>query len=286
MRGVILAGGTGSRLWPLTKSINKHLLPVFDKPLIHYPLSTLMHAGIKEVMIVSSPEHIVLFQNHFGDGSQLGMEISYGVQKKPGGLPQGVLVAEDFIENENFALILGDNIFHGVGLGYSLRNHSDLVGAEMICYQVSDPERFGVVEFKGNKVLSLEEKPLSPKSNFAITGLYFFDAKAPKLTRNLKPSPRGELEIVDLLREYLKLGELSFEILPRGSAWLDTGTPTALLDAANYISVLETRQGLKVGCIEEISWRNGWITKRELLSLVDESPNLDFKRYIHLLISE
>lgn len=286
MRGIILAGGSGSRLWPLTKSVNKHLLPVFDKPLIHYPLATLMLAGIRKILIVSGPGHIEMFNSHFGTGNQLGIEIEYQLQPNPGGLPQGIILAENFIMDESFALILGDNIFHGVGLGQSLPSKANFTGAKMICYQVSDPERFGIAEIQNGKVLSLAEKPKIPKSNLAITGLYFFDHKAIDYAKKLNPSARGELEIVDVLRAYHDHGTLNYEILPRGTAWLDTGTPDALLEAANYIQVLEKRQGLKVSCIEEISWRNGWISDSELNELANGTNNPDYASYLQHLLKD
>ena len=284
MKGIILAGGNGSRLWPITKSVNKHLLPIFDKPLIHYSMATLMLAGIRNILIVSGPGHIDMFKSHFGNGKQLGLEIEYLLQPVPGGLPQGIILAEKFISDDSFTLILGDNIFHGVGLGQSLPLKADFDGAKMNCYQVSDPERFGVAEIQNGQVLSLAEKPKLPKSNLAITGLYFFYSKAIHYAKSLKPSARGELEIVDLLRIYLEVGKLNFEILPRGTAWLDTGTPEALLEAANYIHVLEKRQGLKVSCIEEIAWRNGWISNTELSDLANTSNNPDYSNYLQNLI--
>ena len=284
MRGIILAGGSGSRLWPLTKSVNKHLLPVFDKPLVHYPLATLMLAGIRKILIVSGPGHIEMFKSHFGSGTQLGLEIEYQLQPIPGGLPQGIILAENFIANDSFALILGDNIFHGVGLGQALPAKAEFTGAKMICYQVSDPERFGIAEINNGQVISLEEKPKHPKSNLAITGFYFFDVKAIDYAKKLNPSARGELEIVDLLRKYLENDALNYEILPRGTAWLDTGTPDALLEAANYIQVLEKRQGLKVSCIEEIAWRNGWISDSELNELANGINNPDYASYLQNLL--
>ena len=286
MKGIILAGGNGSRLWPITKSVNKHLLPIFDKPLIHYPMATLMLAGIRKILIVSGPGHIEMFKSHFGSGIQLGLEIEYQLQPIPGGLPQGIILAENFISDESFALILGDNIFHGVGLGQSLQLKADFTGAKMNCYQVSDPERFGIAEIQNGQVLSLVEKPKLPKSNLAITGLYFFDAKAIDYAKKLNPSARGELEIVDLLRNYLESGTLNYEILPRGTAWLDTGTPEALLEAANYIHVLEKRQGLKVSCIEEIAWRNGWISDAELIKLAHDTNNPDYASYLQNLLKD
>jgi glucose-1-phosphate thymidylyltransferase len=280
MRGVILAGGTGTRLWPLTKTINKHLLPIFDKPMIYYPLSTLMLAGIREIVIISNPQHIELFRTLLGDGSDYGLEITYLVQNKPGGLPQGILIASDFIGNENFALILGDNVFYGVGLGSALNLRKEFSGAKIFCYQVSNPNNFGVLEVEGKKVLSIEEKPDKPKSNLAITGLYFFDNKARFLAKEIKPSLRGELEIVDLLKIYALEAQLDFEIFPRGTAWLDTGSPESLLEASEFIQIVEKRQGNKVACLEEIAWRNGWISEQQLIKLSKSIFSQDYKKYL------
>ena len=284
MRGIILAGGTGSRLWPLTKSVNKHFLPIFDKPMIYYPLSTLMLAGIKEILIISSAEHIDTFKNHFLDGSSLGIELSYKIQEKPGGLPQGISVGKEFIGEENFALILGDNVFHGVGLGKSLQMEEHFEGSKIFCYQVSNPSQFGVAEIINNHIISIEEKPDNPKTNLAITGLYFFDNNAKNFVEDLKPSARGELEIVDLLRKYLHINKLDFEILPRGTAWLDTGSPSSLLEASEYIQIVEKRQGMKISSIEEISWRNGWISNSELILLAEKTVNSEYRDYLLKLI--
>ena len=284
MRGIILAGGMGSRLWPLTKSLNKHLLPVFDKPMIYYPLATQMLMGIRELTIISNPNHINLFNDLFGNGSNYGLEINYVIQDNPGGLPEGISLASKFIGKENFSLILGDNIFYGVGLGQSLHAQQDFNGARIFCYQVANPQNFGVAEIKDNKILSIEEKPASPKSNFAVTGLYFFENEAKHLVANLKPSSRGELEIVDLLNFYLRDKKLSYEILPRGTAWLDTGTPESLLEASEFVHIIEKRQGTKVACIEEVSWRNGWINDKQLASLAKVSFNPEYKKYLLNLV--
>jgi len=280
MRGVILAGGNGTRLWPLTKTINKHLLPIFDKPMIYYPLSTLMLAGIREIVIISNPQHIDSFRTLLGDGSNYGLEISYLVQNKPGGLPQGILIASDFIGSENFALILGDNVFYGVGLGSALNLRKEFSGAKIFCYQISNPKNFGVLEVEGKKILSIEEKPNKPKSNLAITGLYFFDYKAKFLAEEIKPSLRGELEIVDLLKIYSLEDQLDFEIFPRGTAWLDTGSPESLLEASEFIQIVEKRQGNKVACLEEIAWRNGWISEHQLIKLTKLIFSQDYKTYL------
>jgi len=280
MRGIILAGGTGSRLWPLTKSINKHFLPIFDKPMIYYPLSTLMLAGIREILIISSPEHIETFRSHFSSGSNLGIKLSYKIQDKPGGLPQGISIGKGFIGDENFALILGDNIFHGVGLGQSLRLDENFVGSKIFCYQVSNPKQFGVIEIVDGTIKSIEEKPKFPKSNLAITGLYFFDNHAKEYVEDLTPSSRKELEIIDLLKKYLRFNKLDYEILPRGTAWLDTGSPSSLLEASEYIQIVEKRQGTKIASIEEISWRNGWISDRELVQLANSGVNPEYRDYL------
>jgi glucose-1-phosphate thymidylyltransferase len=284
MHGIILAGGMGSRLWPLTKSINKHFLPVFDKPMIYYPLSTQMLMGIRELTIVSNPIHIDLFKDLFGNGSNYGLDINYVTQNNPGGLPEGISLASKFIGEENFSLILGDNIFYGVGLGQSLNVQQDFIGARIFCYQVANPQAFGVAEIEENEILSIEEKPAFPKSNLAITGLYFFENEAKHLVSSLKPSSRGELEIVDLLNIYLRDKKLSYEIFPRGTAWLDTGTPESLLEASEFVHVIEKRQGAKVACIEEISWRNGWISDKELANLANSSFNPEYKKYLLNLI--
>ena len=284
MRGIILAGGTGSRLWPLTKSVNKHFLPIFDKPMIHYPLSTLMLAGIREILLISSPLHIDMFRNHFGDGSQYGLSLEYAIQEKPSGLPQGITIAKDFLRNGSFALILGDNVFHGVGLGQSLNARQNFEGSRIFCYQVSNPEQFGVAEISSNRIISLEEKPRDPKSNLAITGLYFFDNQAIQFARELTASLRGELEIVDLLMKYMQIEKLDFEILPRGTAWLDTGSPSSLLEASEYIQIVEKRQGMKIASIEEISWRNGWINSLQLEILARDNVNPEYAKYLLNLI--
>lgn len=285
MKGIILAGGTGSRLWPITIGISKQLLPIYDKPLIHYPLATLMLAGIRDILVISTPEDQPAFQRLLGDGSGLGIEIQYATQPKPEGIAQAFLIGENFIGDSKVALILGDNIFHGSGLGNLLRLNIDLPGARIFGYKVGDPERYGVVEFNvDGKIISLEEKPLQPKSKFAIAGLYFYDNSVIEIASGLKPSSRGELEITSVNQTYLDHGQLSLEILPRGTVWLDTGTVESLHAATSYVKVIEDRQATKVSCIEEISWRNGWINSNELIALSDAFRGNEYGKYLKGLI--
>ncbi|WP_028308163.1 glucose-1-phosphate thymidylyltransferase RfbA [Desulfitibacter alkalitolerans] len=282
MKGIILAGGSGSRLKPCTIAITKQLLPVYDKPMIYYPLSTLMFAGIKDVLIISTPEDTPKYKEVLGDGSRLGMNFSYEVQEKPEGIAQAFIIGEKFIGNDNVCLILGDNVFYGHGLTNTLRKAGDLNdGAIVFGYWVKDPERYGVVDFdEAGKVLSIEEKPRNPKSNYAVPGLYFYDNQVVEISKNLKPSARGELEITDVNIEYLKKGKLSVELLGRGTAWLDTGTPESLLDAANFIATIEKRQGLKIACIEEIAYRMGFIDKSQLKAIISSMCNCYYKDYL------
>ena len=285
MKGIVLAGGTGSRLHPLTAVFSKQLLPVFDKPLIHYPLGTLMVAGIRDILIITTPQDQDLFQRLLGDGTELGMNIQYATQEKPAGIPQAFLIGENFIGQDKVALILGDNIFFGTGLGRQLREHLDTNGARVFGYEVSDPERYGVAQIDSNgRVLSLEEKPHSPKSNLAVTGLYFYDNSAVERTKELKPSKRGELEITDLNINYLNTKELHLDVLPRGTAWLDTGTFDALHDAATFVRVIEERQGTKISCLEEIAWRNGWLSGEELEDLANSGTRNNIKSYLLKLV--
>ena len=280
-KGIILSGGTGSRLFPLTKVISKQLLPVFDKPMIYYPLTTLMIAGIKEILLISTPKDISQYQALLGDGSIWGINISYQVQPSPDGLAQAFILAEDFIGNDLSALILGDNIFHGNEMTNLLLSASDNKDATIFAYHVSDPGRYGVVEFDNNyKAISIEEKPKIPKSNYAVTGLYFYDNEVVKFVKSLKPSHRGELEITDLNRIYMNENKLNVEVLNRGFTWLDSGTHESLLEASQFIAAVEKRQGQKIACIEEISFRKGWITKESLLSLAEEKHNNNYREYL------
>jgi glucose-1-phosphate thymidylyltransferase len=268
MRGIILAGGTGSRLHPVTHGISKQLMPVYDKPMIYYPMSTLMLAGIREILVITTPHEADMFKRLLGDGSRFGIEISWAEQASPDGLAQAFLIGEQHIRNEPCGLILGDNIFYGTGLGTRLRRFESLQGAAVFGYRVADPTAYGVVEFDSDgRVLSLEEKPERPKSAYAVPGLYFYDETVVEKARSLRPSARGELEITDLSRLYLEAGQLEVEILPRGSAWLDTGTFDDLNDASNYVRAIEHRQGTKVGCPEEVAWRMGYLSDEELAEL-------------------
>jgi glucose-1-phosphate thymidylyltransferase len=284
-KGIILAGGSGSRLYPLTKVISKQLLPVFDKPMIYYPLSTLMIAGIREVLLISTPKDISQYKALLGDGHIWGVDISYQVQPSPDGLAQAFILAEDFIGDDLSALILGDNIFHGNDMSTLLLNASNKDNATIFAYHVADPERYGVVEFDNNhKAISIEEKPKIPKSNYAVTGLYFYDHKVVEFAKSLKPSHRGELEITDLNKIYMNENKLNVEVLNRGFAWLDSGTHESLLEANQYIATVEKRQGQKIACIEEISFRKGWISKGNLQSLAEEEYNNNNREYLKGLI--
>ena len=284
-KGIILAGGSGSRLYPLTKVISKQLLPVFDKPMIYYPLATLMIAGIREIMLISTPKDISQYQALLGDGRIWGINISYQVQPSPDGLAQAFILAEDFIGDDLSALILGDNIFHGNDMSNLLSNASNNDNATIFAYHVADPERYGVVEFNNNqKAISIEEKPKAAKSNYAVTGLYFYDNKVVDFAKSLKPSHRGELEITDLNKIYMNEDKLNVEVLNRGFAWLDSGTHESLLEANQYIATVEKRQGQKIACIEEIAYRKGWITKENLLSLAEEKYNNNYREYLKGLI--
>jgi glucose-1-phosphate thymidylyltransferase len=281
MKGIILAGGSGTRLYPITYAISKQIMPVYDKPMIYYPLSTLMLAGIKDILIISTPHDLPQFEKLFGDGHHLGLNFSYKVQEVPNGLAQAFVLGEDFIGDDSCALVLGDNIFYGAGLGKTLQNNSNPDGGIVYAYQVSDPERYGVVEFDQNKkAVSIEEKPINPKSKFAVPGLYFYDNEVIEIAKNIKPSPRGEYEITDINLEYLRRDKLSVSVLDRGTAWLDTGTFDSLMQASQFIQVIEQRQGIKVACIEEIAWRKGFIDRSQLIKLAEPLLKSGYGTYI------
>ncbi|MFJ4296670.1 glucose-1-phosphate thymidylyltransferase RfbA [Curtobacterium sp. NPDC089689] len=268
MKGIILAGGSGTRLWPITKGISKQLMPIYDKPMVYYPLSTLMMAGIREVLVITTPEYNEQFKALLGDGSALGMDIQYAVQPSPDGLAQAFVIGEDFIGDDSVALVLGDNIFHGTGLGTNLRKNTEVQGATIFAYHVADPTAYGVVEFDDDfTAVSIEEKPTEPKSNYAVPGLYFYDNEVIEIAKTIEPSARGELEISTVNERYLEAGELGVQVLDRGTAWLDTGTFESMMQASEYVKVIEDRQGFKIGCIEEIAWRNGWIDDAQLAEL-------------------
>jgi glucose-1-phosphate thymidylyltransferase len=285
MKGIILAGGSGTRLYPLTIAVSKQLMPVYDKPMIYYPLSTLMLAGIREILIITTPEDQSGFKKLLGDGSQIGCRFEYVVQPSPDGLAQAFILGSDFIGNAPVALILGDNIFYGSGMGTFLKTKTNPNGAVVFAYQVQDPERYGVVEFdKDFKAMSIEEKPLQPKSNYAVPGLYFYDNDVVAIAKATKPSPRGELEITDVNKTYLENGKLEVGVLHRGTAWLDTGTFDSLIEAGEFINVIEKRQGMKIGCIEEIAYRNGWINDAQMQALADKYFKSGYGVYLKKLI--
>lgn len=288
MKGIILAGGAGTRLNPLTKAVSKQLIPVYDKPMIYYPLSTLMLAGIKDILIISTPQDLPKFIELFGDGNVIGLNISYKEQPKPEGIAQAFIIGEEIIGDDSVCLILGDNIFYGHGLSITLQRMANLKrGACVFGYWVADPQRYGIVEFnKNNEVISIEEKPQHSKSNYAVPGLYFYDNEVINIAKNLKPSARGELEITDINLAYLRQGNLKVELLGRGYAWLDTGTPDSLLDASNYIATMERRQGLKIGCIEEVAFRMGYIDNNQFEEIIEGLPANDYKKYLNTILKE
>ncbi|WGS65720.1 glucose-1-phosphate thymidylyltransferase RfbA [Marinitoga aeolica] len=288
MRGIILAGGSGLRLYPITRAISKQLIPIYDKPLIYYPLSTLMLAGIKDILIISNKEFIKLYENLLGNGHQFGINLEYKIQKQPNGIAEAFIIGEDFIGNDNVALILGDNLFYGQGFSDILKNAKNVSdGALIFAYYVKNPSNFGVVEFDQNfNVISLEEKPKKAKSNYVVPGLYFYDNNVVKIAKKITPSSRGELEITDINKEYLKMKKLKVQILGRGFAWLDTGTPEGLLEASNFVAAIQKRQGLYIACLEEIAYRNGWVSRKDLKKFGEELKNTEYGKYLLSFVSD
>jgi len=285
MRGIVLAGGSGSRLWPITRGVSKQLMPIYDKPMIYYPLSTLMMAGIRDILIITTPEYNAQFKALLGDGSELGIRLEYAVQPSPDGLAQAFLIGEEFIGDQNVALVLGDNIFHGAGLGSSLRGNGEIDGGLIFAYHVANPSSYGVVEFDGDmRAISIDEKPARPKSNYAVPGLYFYDNSVVAIAKSISPSKRGELEISSVNERYLNDGRLQVQVLDRGTAWLDTGTFESMMQASEYVRVIEDRQGFKIGCIEEIAWRAGWIDGGQLAALAAPLSKSGYGSYLIRLL--
>lgn len=285
MKGVIVAGGTGSRLWPITRGISKQLLPVYDKPMIHYPIATLMAAGIQDILLITTPEDRDSFISLLGDGTALGLQFRFTVQPKPQGIAQALIIAEEFLAGDSVALILGDNLFHGAGLGSSLRNLTTISGGHIFGYEVNNPSEYGVVEVdQHGMAISIEEKPVKPRSRLAVPGLYFYDSQAVGIAKGLNPSARGELEITAVNQAYMEKGELHVHVLPRGTAWLDTGNFDNLYEAASFVRILEHRQGVKIGCIEEWAWRNGWINDQQLLEHAKDLAKSGYGEYLRLLV--
>lgn len=287
MKGIILAGGSGTRLWPITKGISKQLMPIFDKPMVYYPLSTLMMADIREILVITTPEYGAQFEALLGDGSDLGISLTYAQQPSPDGLAQAFLIGEEFIGDDSVALVLGDNIFHGSGLGSALRRYTSIDGALIFAYQVANPESYGVVEFDADgRAVSIEEKPRFPKSSFAVPGLYFYDNSVIEVAKSISPSERGELEISAVNEHYLSAGRLQVHALDRGTAWLDTGTFESMMQASEYVRVIEDRQGYKIGCIEEIAWRAGWIDDAQLAALASPLAKSGYGTYLQRLLQQ
>ena len=285
MKGIILAGGSGTRLYPITKGISKQLMPIYDKPMIYYPLCTLMQAGITEILVITTPHEQAQFKRLLGNGSQWGISLEYAIQPSPDGLPQAYIIGEEFIGSDKVAMVLGDNLFYGSELGKSLSRHTDVDGGTVFGYQVADPNRYGIVEFDQDmKAVSVEEKPANPRSNYALVGLYFFDNDVIEIAKNLTPSARGELEIPHVMDAYLKKGKLKVEVLDRGSAWLDTGTFASMMDASNFVKIIEDRTSLKLGCIEEVAWQQGYITSDQLASLAEPLKKSGYGEYLLRLL--
>ncbi|MBO4160492.1 MULTISPECIES: glucose-1-phosphate thymidylyltransferase RfbA [Micromonospora] len=287
MRGILLAGGTGSRLWPITRAVSKQLMPIFDKPMVYYPLSTLVMSGVREILVITTPEDQDQFQRLLGDGSQWGLRLEYVAQARPDGIAQAFVLGADFIGDDSVALVLGDNIFHGVGLGRQLADNGDLVGGRVFAYPVANPEAYGVVDFDADgRVLSIEEKPARPKSRYAVPGLYFYDNRVVEIAGNLTPSARGELEITAVNEAYRRAGELSVTVLDRGTAWLDTGTFTSMMQAGEFVRVIEERQGMKIGCVEEVCWRAGLLDDEQLRALAEPLTKSGYGDYLLGLLAD